>query len=260
MISASIFCIRMQKTSCTLPVHVSGIVQQRRSPTHNLSPEIAMSRFKSAKLLLRQILDSLGKDIAAGIPVIGLEPSCVAVFRDDLLKLFPNDEQAKRLAGLTCTLGEFLDKQAGPIAWPQLHERAIVHGHCHQKAVMGMDSDMKILKDIGLDCTLLDSGCCGMAGSFGFKEEHYGISLAIGEQILLPKIREAAAKKELVVTDGFSCREQIMQTTGRNALHTAEVLQRAMNGAEQGSDASLPKGRAEEPVAEVFSQSRLLAD
>lgn len=183
---------------------------------------------KTAKLLLRQIIDSLGKDIAAGIPVIGLEPSCVAVFRDELLKLFPNDEQAKRLAGLTCTFGEFLDKQAGPIVWPRLNERAIVHGHCHQKAVMGMNSEMKIFKDIGLDCTLLDSGCCGMAGSFGFKEEHYRISLAIGEQILLPTIRGAAAQRELVVADGFSCREQIVQTTGRNALHTAEVLQRAM--------------------------------
>ncbi len=187
---------------------------------------------KTAKLLLRQIIDTLGKDIAAGIPVIGLEPSCVAVFRDELLKLFPNDEQAKRLSGLTCTLGEFLDTQAGPIVWPQFHGRAIVHGHCHQKAVMGMNSEMKILKDIGLDCTLLDSGCCGMAGSFGFKEEHYDISLAIGEQILLPKIREAAAQDALVVADGFSCREQIVQTTGRNALHTAEVLQRAIKGAE----------------------------
>lgn len=181
----------------------------------------------TAKYLLRQLLKSLDRDIAEGIPVIGLEPSCVAVFRDELINLFPNHEQAKRLCRMTFTLGEFLDKKAGPIAWPQLHQEAIIHGHCHHKAVMGMDSEMNVLQKLGLDCTLLDSGCCGMSGSFGFKQEHYNISLAIGEHILLPKVREVP-QDTLVIADGFSCREQIAQTTGRQGIHLAEVIHKAM--------------------------------
>ena len=132
------------------------------------------------------------------------------------------------MSRLTVTLGEFLNRNFENVTWPQLHRKALVHGHCHQKAVMGLDSEMNLLKHMGLECMFPDSGCCGMAGSFGFKAEHYEMSLAIGEQMLLPKIRDEA-EESLVIADGFSCREQIIQTTGRRVMHLAEVIRMGMN-------------------------------
>ncbi len=182
----------------------------------------------SAKRLLRQILKSLRPQIAAGVPVVGLEPSCVAVFRDELVNLFPNNEDAKRLSANTYLLSEFLNQAAPDFQPPKLKRKALVHGHCHQKAIMGMSDDAKILARLGLDYEVLDSGCCGMAGSFGFQKEHYDISRQVGELILLPAVREAD-KDTLIIADGFSCREQIAQLTDRNALHMAQVLQMALD-------------------------------
>jgi len=187
----------------------------------------------AAKRLLRQILDALHEEIEAGVPVVGLEPSCVAVFRDELLQLFPNDEDAKRLSKQTFLLSELLTRhqdyrpQPEGVWPPKLERRALVHGHCHHKAIMGMGDEAAVLADLGLDFEILDSGCCGMAGAFGFEKEHYDISLACGERTLLPAVREADPDT-LIVADGFSCREQIAQTTGRKALHLAEVLQTAL--------------------------------
>jgi FAD/FMN-containing dehydrogenase/Fe-S oxidoreductase len=180
-----------------------------------------------AKHLLRQILDTLHTEIAAGTPVVGLEPSCVAVFRDELVNLFPHDEDAKRLSRQTYTLAEFLEKKAPEYHPLRLHRDAIVHGHCHHKAIMKLNDEEKILEKLGLDYHMLDSGCCGMAGSFGFKQEHYDISLQVGELVLLPAVRQAS-NDTLIIADGFSCREQIAQTTDRNGLHLAEVLHLAM--------------------------------
>lgn len=185
-----------------------------------------------ARRLLRQILDALHEEIEAGIPVVGLEPSCVAVFRDELLQLFPNDEDARRLAKQTFLLSELLARQgedtlparAGTGKRPI---RAIVHGHCHHKAMAGMEDDAALLSTLGLDFEILDSGCCGMAGAFGFEKEHYDVSIRCGERVLLPAVR-AAERDTLIIADGFSCREQIAQTTGRRALHLAEVLQAAL--------------------------------
>jgi Fe-S oxidoreductase len=154
------------------------------------------------------------------VPLIVLEPSCAAVFRDELLQLFPEDPRARRLSALTHTLAELLE--SSPFKPPRLAERAVVHGHCHHKAVMGMEADRALLSRIGLDFEILDSGCCGMAGAFGFDKDHYEVSIACGERVLLPAVR-AAAPGTLVIADGFSCREQIVQTTGRRALHLAEV-------------------------------------
>ncbi|MGE0472017.1 MAG: FAD-binding and (Fe-S)-binding domain-containing protein [Nitrospirales bacterium] len=178
--------------------------------------------------LLRQILQTLDTVIAEGMPVIGLEPSCVAVFRHELVNLLPHDEQAKRLSRLTMTLSEFLNRNLEDFAWPQLHRKALVHGHCHQKAVMGMAPDINLLNHMGLDCTFPDSGCCGMSGSFGFKAEHYSMSLSIGEQTLLPHIR-GESNDTLVIADGFSCREQIAQTTGRHVKHISEIIEMGMS-------------------------------
>jgi FAD/FMN-containing dehydrogenase/Fe-S oxidoreductase len=174
-----------------------------------------------ARRQLRRILEALGREIAAGLPLVGLEPSCVAVFRDELVNLFPEDEAARRLSSQTFTLAEFLVREG--FAPPRASGAAIVHGHCHQQAVMGMSADRELLGRMGLDVQILDAGCCGMAGAFGFEAGHYEVSLAVAERALLPAIR-AAGPDALLLADGFSCREQIRQLTGRRALHLAEVL------------------------------------
>jgi Fe-S oxidoreductase len=181
-----------------------------------------------ARRLLRQILDTLRPQIADGIPIIGLEPSCVAVFRDELVNLFPNDEDAKRLSRQTFLLSEFLEKKVGDFQPPQLQGKALVHGHCHHKAIMGMTNEERLLSKLGLDFAILDSGCCGMAGSFGLEKDHYDVSMKVGERVLLPAVR-SAAKETLIIADGFSCREQIAQSTDRCALHLAQVIQMAMH-------------------------------
>ncbi len=181
-----------------------------------------------AKRLLKQILSTLRSEIREGIPLVGIEPSCTAVFRDELCNLFPHDQDAQRLKKQTYTLGEFLEKFAPDFEVPKLDEKAIVHGHCQHKAVMTFDNEQKLLKKMGLDVEVLDSGCCGMAGYFGYeKGAHYDVSMKAGERVLLPKVREAD-KKTLIVADGFSCKEQILQGTGRKAMHLAEILQLAL--------------------------------
>jgi len=179
-----------------------------------------------ARQKLREILHALKADIAAGVPVIGLEPSCIAVFRDELLNFFPDDPMARRLSEQAYSLGEFLVRKADYHP-PMLKRKAIVHGHCQHKAVIGMSEEIQLLKRLGLDSSLLDSGCCGMAGAFGFHQDHSELSIRIGEQVLLPAVRATAADT-LIIADGFSCREQIAQTTPRRALHLAQVLQMAL--------------------------------
>ena len=110
---------------------------------------------------------------------------------------------------------------------PRLDGRALLHGHCHQKAIMKMGDEESLLRKMGLELQSLDSGCCGMAGAFGFEAGKYAVSQAVGERVLLPAVRAAAAET-VIVSDGFSCREQIQQATGRRAMHVAEVLQMAM--------------------------------
>ena len=182
----------------------------------------------AAKRLLRLTLDTLRPSIRQGIPIVVLEPSCAAVFRDELVNLYPDDEDAQRLSKQTFLLSEFLEQQGDSYHPPQLSRKALVHGHCHHRAVMKMTSEEKILSKLGLDYTLLDSGCCGMAGGFGFEKEHYDLSIKVGEQVLLPTVRQAAPDT-LIIANGFSCREQISQTTDRRALHLAEVIRMAMH-------------------------------
>jgi FAD/FMN-containing dehydrogenase/Fe-S oxidoreductase len=175
-----------------------------------------------AKRLLRAILAALEEPIAAGVPVVGLEPSCVAVFRDELVNLFPDDPAATQLSAQTFFLAEFLER--GGYEPPQLKRTAVLHGHCHQKALIRMTAAESVLAEAGLDVQSLDSGCCGLAGSFGYEAAHYDISMKIGERVLLPAVR-AAPPDALVVADGFSCAQQIAHGTGQRALHLAEVLQ-----------------------------------
>jgi FAD/FMN-containing dehydrogenase/Fe-S oxidoreductase len=182
-----------------------------------------------ARRYLLRILDVLDEEIRAGIPVIGLEPACVSVFREELPQLLHGNEQAKRLSEQVFLLSEFLEREAKSASLGTLKRRAIVHGHCHHKAVLKMDAEEAVMKRIGLDYRLLDSGCCGMAGSFGFEEAKYEVSLRCGERVLLPAVR-TADEDTLIVADGYSCREQIVQTTQRKPLHLAQVLRLAMEG------------------------------
>jgi Fe-S oxidoreductase len=198
-----------------------------------------------AKSLLRQNLQVLRPAIEAGIPVIGLEPSCVTVFRDELPDLLHGDEGAKRLAKQTCLLSEFLQQQAKGYRPPRLERKAVVHGHCHHKSSLKFDAEKELLHNIGLDYKVLDSGCCGMAGAFGYEAEHYDVGIQCGERVLLPAVR-GASRDALIVADGFSCREQILQQTNRRALHVSQVLQMALHGGSQ-SQGELPETGYAEP-------------
>jgi FAD/FMN-containing dehydrogenase/Fe-S oxidoreductase len=181
-----------------------------------------------AKKYLVRILQALGRQIDAGLPVVVLEPSCASVFRDELVNLLPNDERAKKLRAQTFLLSEFLEHRAPGYRPQQLGRRILVHAHCHHKALMKMTDEMSLLQKMGAEVRSPDAGCCGMAGAFGFEKDKYEVSQAIGERVLLPAIRGESVET-LIVADGFSCREQIKQATGRNAMHLAEVLQLAMN-------------------------------
>jgi FAD/FMN-containing dehydrogenase/Fe-S oxidoreductase len=179
-----------------------------------------------AKRRLMQIVRALQSEIEAGVPIVGLEPACVAVFRDELVNLFPRDQRARKLSQQTFMLSEFLVRrlQYRP---PQFRGRALVHEHCHHKTVLGTADETKLLQQMGLDFRVLDSGCCGMAGSFGFEKHKYPVSIRIGEAVLLPEVRRAD-RDTLIVADGYSCREQIRQGAHRDALHLAQVIQMAI--------------------------------
>jgi FAD/FMN-containing dehydrogenase/Fe-S oxidoreductase len=197
---------------------------------------------KTAKGMLRQILHVLREEIESGTPIVGLEPSCVAVFRDELKNLFPMDEDARRLSANVFFLSEFLEQKAPHFRLPKLQRKAIVQKHCHHEHVMKFDAENAVLQKLGLDYELLDSGCCGMAGSFGFEADHYDVSVAIGERRLLPAVRQCSPDT-LVIADGFSCREQIAGLTDRGALHLSQVIQMAMREGAQESPQALPERR-----------------
>ena len=182
-----------------------------------------------AKRLLLNILDTLAPEIEAGIPIVVLEPSCAAVFRDELTNLFPDDARAQKLSRQSFLLSEFLERKATHFQLPQLPVKALIHGHCHHKALMKMTDEESVLRKMGIDWSAPAPGCCGMAGSFGFDEEKYEVSMAIGELELLPAVRQAPADS-LIIADGFSCREQIAQCTERHSLHLAEVIASALKG------------------------------
>lgn len=182
----------------------------------------------TARGMLRDIMDALRAEIQAGTPVVGLEPSCVAVFRDELTGLYPQDHDAQRLCHQTFTLAEFLEKYCPDFIPGRLGQKVVMHGHCHHKAIMKTEAERKLLKKTGAELEVLDAGCCGMAGYFGYEEgAHYDVSVASGERVLLPAVRKAGSDT-VIVADGFSCREQIEQLTTRKGMHLAQVLQMAL--------------------------------
>ncbi len=196
-------------------------------------PLYAWGMLDAARRQLLRCAEALGGDEAGDTPVVVLEPACCSAFRDELPGLLPDDKRARRLARNAVTLGEFLQRRKGWQA-PRRTGRALVQVHCHHHAVMGFDAEQALLRATGLELELPDSGCCGMAGSFGFEAEHYDVAMRVGERVLLPAVR-AAPPDTLILADGFSCREQIRQGGGRRALHLAQVLA-------PGFQAGAPKG------------------
>jgi FAD/FMN-containing dehydrogenase/Fe-S oxidoreductase len=174
----------------------------------------------TARRTLTRALDVLAPAIERGIPIVVLEPSCAAAFRDELPELLAGDPRAERLSRLVTT---FASVFAGVPELPTPGGRALVQFHCHQRAIFGVGADRDLLARMGIETEIPDAGCCGMAGAFGFDRSHYDVSVAIGERVLLPEVR-AADPGTVVVADGFSCREQIEQATGRRAVHLAELI------------------------------------
>ncbi len=210
-----------------------------------------------AKRKLLEVLDVLRPAVRAGIPVVGLEPSCVSVFRDEMANLLFDDEDAQRLSKQTKTLSELLLATEG---WkpPKLHRRALMHIHCHSRAVLSAEAEHKLLQEMGLDVQIPKVGCCGQAGSFGYEADHYDVAMKVGEQVLLPAIRKASPET-LIVADGFSCREQVRHATNRWAMHPAEVLALAL---ESRGDlpAAIPERRyLEEPARADLRTAGLVA-
>jgi Fe-S oxidoreductase len=205
-----------------------------------------------AKRYLEDTMALLRPALDAGTPIVVLEPSCAAVFRDELHALFPDRADAARITEQTFLLSEFLEKKAPDFALPRLGQRALVQGHCHHKAVLRFKDEEAVLRRMGVDFELLESGCCGMAGSFGYERDKYDVSVACGERVLLPRVR-AAALSTPIVADGFSCREQIAQGTRRHALHLAELIQLGLRG--DGGNTLSPERTVVEPRRRAVRRS-----
>jgi Fe-S oxidoreductase len=196
-----------------------------------------------ARRQLHRILEALRGEIQAGTPVVALEPSCGAVLRHELTDMLPHDEFAKRLSRQALSIGEFLSEQAADWQAPRLERSGLVHFHCHQRATSDVDCDRAVLDRLGLDYQVLDDGCCGLAGSFGYERgEHYEVSIRAGERKLLPAVREAA-DHTLLITDGFSCRSQIEHGSPRSSLHLAQVVQMALQDGPNGPSSRHPEDR-----------------
>lgn len=189
-------------------------------------PMISKGLLGAARESARQNLRTLLPYAREGIPIVGCEPSCILTFRDEVPDLSP-DADARAVADKVFLIDEFLNAQ-GHISWPPaVGRKVLLHGHCHQKAIVGTRPAAAVLTSAGFEVEVVDSGCCGMAGSFGFEREHYEISMAIGERRLLPAVRRLDPATH-VVAMGVSCRQQIMQGTGRRAKHLVELLAETM--------------------------------
>jgi FAD/FMN-containing dehydrogenase/Fe-S oxidoreductase len=182
----------------------------------------------AARRYLADVLDRMAPHIDAGRPFIFLEPSCASVFKDELPELFPKDARARRMRELVWLLADWLAAEAPDFATGRLNgAKVLIHGHCHHKAVFGgPKKEIALLRQAGATVDLIEAGCCGMAGPFGFEAGKFEVSKTIAGQGLLPAVA-AAGPMTIVVADGFSCREQIMQLGHRQALHFAEVLARS---------------------------------
>ena len=176
-----------------------------------------------AKALWRNTLSAMAEDIRSGVPVIGLEPACVSAFRDALPSLSPGDAQAQALSQQTRFLSEFLkDRRLSPAA-ADSRPPILVQFHCHHHAVLDKKAEIELIEALPAPTQVLQHGCCGMAGAFGFEAGKYALSRTIAERGLLPEIAEASAET-VIIANSFSCREQIEQLSGRPTIHLAQYL------------------------------------
>ncbi len=193
---------------------------------------LATGMIEAARAEARRLLDALEPFVSRGVAVVGLEPSCILGLRDELTRLCPG-AASSALAGAALTFEEFLVREAAAGRWSRSfrrapYARALVHGHCHQKAFGAMPAVVAALKLVpGLTVDVVASSCCGMAGSFGYRPEHLDVSLRMAEAALLPAVR-SAAPDTVIVADGTSCRHQILDGARREALHVARVLAAAL--------------------------------
>ncbi len=190
-------------------------------------PMISKGLVDKARAAAKDCIEKLSPFAEQGIPIVGLEPSCLLTLRDELLMLVPDDARGPTIAKNAFLFEEFIAKLADDgeldLKFKQVTEKVLLHGHCQQKALAGTATSKQTLGAAGCEVEEVDSGCCGMAGSFGYEAEHYDISQAMGERRLLPAVREAD-EATTIVAAGVSCRQQIKHGTGRQALHPAEVL------------------------------------
>jgi Fe-S oxidoreductase/FAD/FMN-containing dehydrogenase len=191
---------------------------------------ISTGQLDIARRVARRSLRALESHLREGTPVVGLEPSCTTALRSDLTELMPEDTLVAQLAGSTRTFAELLEESAPDWQPPRLEVDAIVQTHCHQQSVLGSEADRRLMERAGIDPRLTASGCCGLAGNFGFETGHYAVSMAVGEQTLLPAVRESDAGT-LVLADGYSCRTQIAEGTTRTGRHLAEILAARLDAA-----------------------------
>ena len=180
-----------------------------------------------ARRYLARILDRIGPEIDRGMPIVVLEPSCASVFTDEAQDLFPGNPRAERLKLQTYLLADFLEQHAPEWTPPQWPGEVLVHGHCHHKALHKLTAEEAVLHRMGAHVRTLDSGCCGMAGPFGFEKDKYDVSQALANRVLMPAVHAAAADT-VILADGFSCREAISQNSHRHGLHLAELLGNAL--------------------------------
>ncbi|HEY7277609.1 MAG TPA: FAD-binding and (Fe-S)-binding domain-containing protein [Trebonia sp.] len=214
---------------------------------------ISTGQLATGKKILKQTVDALAEHVRGGGYVVGLEPSCTSVFRGDAEELFPDDQDVLRLADHTKTLAELLTEHTPGYQPPSLRRPVRAQVHCHQHAVLKWDADEKLLANAGADVEHLETGCCGLAGDFGFQAGHGEVSRAIAERALLPKVR-AASPGAVILADGFSCRTQIheLDSGGREAMHLAELLATAGSlGYDRPERAVAPRPAAPGPVAKA---------
>ncbi|MBF8192128.1 (Fe-S)-binding protein, partial [Nonomuraea sp. K274] len=189
---------------------------------------ISTGQLRIARRVLARTVRALRPWVESGVPVVGLEPSCTAVFRSDGPELL-NTPETRLLAERTLTLAELLQERAADWRPASAGGQAVAQVHCHQSAIMGYDADRAVLDRFGIRTSVLDSGCCGQAGNFGFEREHHAVSVACAEEGLWPAVR-AAGPHEAILADGFSCRMQIAAAeAGREGRHLAELLDTAMS-------------------------------
>jgi FAD/FMN-containing dehydrogenase/Fe-S oxidoreductase len=176
-----------------------------------------------AKRRFERIFAVLRKDIEAGTPIVVLEPACASAFKDELINLFPERSEARRLSGQVHYVADFIAERIERFPKFLRGGSALVQAHCHHHAIIGFDKEMELLDGLAIEVERVPQGCCGMAGAFGMAKETFEVARAIGERTLLPRVRQLD-RDTIVVADGFSCREQIEMHSEARTMHIAEIL------------------------------------